>query len=1232
MSDPAPAADTPLEPPRVPAAAMPGAPATAAAAATAGAKGDVKIPLATASAPASPAANQARHNSANNSTIADSTANNNSGTVGIISDNTTVATPKPPAPAETRLNANAKSFTPSAVPPPPPPPPPMMPPAAAGGGNGTTLPPAQQPQHPPPPPPQQQQQQQQLPLHQPQPTAPKGNHYNNSSSKAVLPPPPPPSAPTAPVSAKGVPAMPNPGSKTMPMTPQYPPGMQPGKQPMMGFGPTPFPGAMPPEMMGGPVPGGYMMPQGFMPPPPGMQMPPPPHMLYGQPGGPPPQAVPGGMMWMPHPQQPNPQQPPNQPQQPGMPMNGMFPMPMAMPQMQMPPPHGQLPGHLAMPPPRPGSAGPGATAAPLSASSSFSHPPAPAAGPKAGVVPSPMPNANAQLRPPSHGQTPMLPQPQQHQQQQQHTHPLPGMMPGMPPPPGMMAYFQPPPGMMPPGMMPGPMMAPPSMQQQQQLQFQQQQLQFQQQQQQRSNTVNNSVPRQPSLTVPMPGCGNSLSASGIMLPPPPPVSNAAAAAAVTAAPGTTAAAVATAAASGATQARISVGNATLAALNSKEPPKFSCVLLSGIPAVGKTTLGRELVNSLKTDGMGWAFFSGADFLVEQQGKRSVWETTREVFDALSTRLDELLEQQRESRSIKGLVIDKNCKGIEDVYYLNALLRSKNIPFVGIVGLECADDEVLVRRMGGDDDLKEKLKFHRVIHARIVSLAKSAGMYRFVDATKSKDEVVQQLRTMVLGCCAQPPSRSIAGHQYEDSRANVMVDDYKEYSDVLTHLFKCVSNRGSQFPGSADLLLPFSTKEMTDKKTVNALKSRYGIRRKVSGNRYLLLYHEKKLYLVPPHMRAVLLMPLKAWLGTRLEGEKVGTFVLEGDLARLCHDRQKEMFLVYDACYWSEAADPASNTMLHMTFAEREAFLAGNMCNEAQAFIGADTECVVVHQPTQKMSTALDMLDSELYPSDGLVFQAVNPLHRSDHAFVWQQPSCLTVDFRVGRQTDTKASHESDVLDGNGDSRRGFLPSQSPSNRSVSAAATSGVGAAGAAAAAAATRRGSTDAFLDLPVHTFALEVYDKTEKMYVQYEDATVDVRHPDVVEGCIVTCSLVDGSPRRWLFRRLRYDVLRPIYKMDLDKLLGACLIPRAKLVSWLLSEQLVPSEIQPDGHGGAGGVGVAGGTSNIPSVPPPSYDAAAAAVGSMSKNAAPMGPMGGTNGTLFPPPPPPPPPPLRA
>ncbi|CAD2221194.1 hypothetical protein AGDE_14439 [Angomonas deanei] len=574
--------------------------------------------------------------------------------------------------------------------------------------------------------------------------------------------------------------------------------------------------------------------------------------------------------------------------------------------------------------------------------------------------------------------------------------------------------------------------------------------------------------------------------------------------------------------------RVSVGNAALAAVRSKEPPKFSCVLLSGIPAVGKTTLGRDLVNSLKEDGMGWAFFSGADFLQDVPHKRSVWETTQEVFDALSKRLDELIEQQNEKRDIKGLVIDKNCKGIEDVYYLNALLKSKNIPFVGIVGMECDKDDILIERMGGEQYLREKLKYHRVIHARIVNLAKTVGMYRPVDATKSKEEVVRSLRTMVLGCAAQPPSRGIRTHHYDESRANIMVDSFSEYCGVMNRLFECVPSRNQQFPVTTEFL-PFSVKEMTEKKRVESLKHRYGVRSKVDGQRYILIFHNEKLYLVPPHMRAVLSVPSKAWLGNKLTN--VGAFVLEGVLARLSKDRQKEKFLVYDALFWSDSDNTDANTVMRMDWNDRQECLRSHLCPENDgAFFPADTDCIIVHHLTHKMEEAVELLDSEEFTTDGLIFQPINPVLRSDHLLVWQQPSNITVDFRIGSPLD-----------------EGEETAPSPT---------------------AAGRRGSTslDPYQDLPVRSYRLEVYDKVEKEYVQYEDATVAVRHPEVVPGCIVSCNLKDEVKRGWLFKRIRYDLLRPDYKHEVDDLLNSCLVPRAKLVSWLMSEKLIPSEIQKE------------------------------------------------------------------
>lgn len=623
--------------------------------------------------------------------------------------------------------------------------------------------------------------------------------------------------------------------------------------------------------------------------------------------------------------------------------------------------------------------------------------------------------------------------------------------------------------------------------------------------------------------------------------------------------------------------RVSVGNASLAALNSKEPPKFSCVLLSGVTAVGKTTVGRELVNSLKTDGMGWAFFSGADFIGDSSTKRTVWETTKEVFDALSKRLDELLEKQQTERSIKGLVIDKNVKGVEEVFYLSALLKAKHIPYVGIIGMECADDDVLIQRKGGDPELLEKLKYHRVVHTRVVNLAKGAGLYRFVDASKSKEEVVQALRSMVLGCCAQPPR--VRPYHYEDARANSMVDNYEEYSAVMTRLCECINVRGSAFSTSLELT-PFSQKELTEKNRISALKSRYGVRRKTDGNRYFLLYMNSKMYLIPPHMRACLQVSPKAWLGSKLDG--VSCFVLEGDLTRLTKDRSTEKFLVYDALFWSELSRPSVNILMRMTWVERQAALASHLNSEERSSFPSDTSCIIVHQTTEKLSRAVELLDSEEYKTDGLVFQPTVVMHRTDHVLIWRPPSSLVVDFRVGELLETKdeTSHPTCL--------------NSPSKAPLSVATSSIPGRqvatpptptmTGQPATETGGRRTSVDAYSDLPLSVYALEVYDKFNKKYVRFESATVAVRNPDVVAGAIIACVMKDDSKQTWYCQRLRPDVLRPAYLHEVNELLSTCMIPRAQLVSWLSAENIVTPEVTHEGK--------------PPSAPPPSYGVATASL----------------------------------
>ncbi|KAF5220339.1 hypothetical protein ECC02_006643 [Trypanosoma cruzi] len=453
------------------------------------------------------------------------------------------------------------------------------------------------------------------------------------------------------------------------------------------------------------------------------------------------------------------------------------------------------------------------------------------------------------------------------------------------------------------------------------------------------------------------------------------------------------------------------------------------------------------------------------------------------------------------------------------------------------------------------------------------------MYRGIDAAKSKEEVLNALCTMVLGCCAQPPQRGIRTDLYVSSAAATMVDDHVEYCDVVTRLLELVKPPKGvvHYPGTTDYT-PFSTREMSDKNRVSAIKAYYGVRRLNDGTRHMLMYHDAKLYLIPTHLKAVLRIPEKAWLGTKLDS--IGCFVLEGDLVRLPKERNCEKFLVFDVFFWSNAGKPEENKVGPMNWADRQAFLATHMCAESKAFFSTGSDCVVVHQATLKLEEIFDLLNSAENTSEGILFQPINPAHGYDKLYVWRPPSNITVDFRIGAlrssktdtdllesdakeaATATKAAPVEEAAATNDVDNSSFshtaqqsnlqpLPAdlnQAASTLSASQCTSSTVGAGrGAHSEGHITR-------------TFELEVYDKYEKEYTQFEDCTVEVKHSDVVEGCICTCVLSDEKECTWKFQRIRYDVLRPAYKRDVTFLLEHCIIPKAKLLQWLTHEKIVP------------------------------------------------------------------------
>lgn len=580
---------------------------------------------------------------------------------------------------------------------------------------------------------------------------------------------------------------------------------------------------------------------------------------------------------------------------------------------------------------------------------------------------------------------------------------------------------------------------------------------------------------------------------------------------------------------------VNVGNASLAALRSKEPPKFVCVLLVGLPSSGKTVIGRDVVASLNSDKLGWTFFSGSDYLKEGN-KQSAWESAKDVFDALNNKLDaQLAKQSIPEERIKGLVIDKNCRGVEDLFYLSSLLKSKGVPLVGVVSLDVKDDDTLIRRMGKGEDQIEKVRYHRVIQARIIESAKVANLYRSVDATKPREAVAQAVRTMVLGCSVNPQAvRPLCWTSYCDSTCQ-MVESYEEYASVMSTLFSLAKTSSSnpqrgteRFPGFTDYT-PLSTRELSEPSKVALLRKEYSVRRKIDGTKHVCVFDGQNFYLVPRHMRAILKVNKEAWFG---QLANIGKLVLDGDLVRQIKDKAKEKFIVYDVLFWSDAQNPNVNLVRGAPWKERQERLYGSLCHESEVFYKNKNDCVICHQRSEPWEKALELLDTPDYPSDGLVLQPHMATHQT---FVWRPPQAITCDLRLGTLISAVQPEVAPVA-------APTVPTVTPTTPQK-------------------MERQASNVQVET-VKTFTVEAFDKDHRQYVRLGTETVEVRRNDVVEGCFCICGLAfesDGS-KHWVFHRARYDVACAAYKSHVDDLLANCLIPRSRLVTWLIEERLVP------------------------------------------------------------------------
>jgi adenylate kinase family enzyme len=435
---------------------------------------------------------------------------------------------------------------------------------------------------------------------------------------------------------------------------------------------------------------------------------------------------------------------------------------------------------------------------------------------------------------------------------------------------------------------------------------------------------------------------------------------------------------------------VNVGNASLHALRTTGPTKFACVLLVGMPRVGKTTIGRGLVDQLDRDSLKWAFFSGGDYLRDTPTRPAPWDTTKDVYDALAHQIDEL--QARVHDPVKGLIIDKQCRGTEELYYLTALLRSKGLHLNGVVGLVADDDTRLMERLGESDNaFREKCKFHRVIQTRIREASKAAGLWHPVDALEDQDVVVRRVRSMVLGCSSQNPHKQLSASNYHEG-LSTMVDSYETYAAVMGELTKLTRmSKPSQFPGFTSYTpVPSS---LLNKKS--AFKD-YAIRRRTDGTKYVLLYDGTAMYLVPRHMRCVFHLKTEAWLGIPLNN--VAKFALDGELVRLSKERGKEKFLVQDVLAWHEKGNSTTNLVSRMSWKERQERLKVNICGEHSAFY-SNCDIVVAHQTFVELKNAAELFEPCDYATDGFVFQ---PMHkRDDPVYFWRSPENVMVDFRLG---------------------------------------------------------------------------------------------------------------------------------------------------------------------------------------------------------------------------------------
>eukprot|EP00760_Papus_ankaliazontas_P037213 PhM_4_TR8443/c0_g1_i1/m.51307 len=427
-------------------------------------------------------------------------------------------------------------------------------------------------------------------------------------------------------------------------------------------------------------------------------------------------------------------------------------------------------------------------------------------------------------------------------------------------------------------------------------------------------------------------------------------------------------------------------------------PRPIVVLVVGDACAGKTTLCERLAKDHNL-----MVFCGAHVLNTAANQtKPEWEKRALVIESIESMIKDVYSP---NTSFRGVVIDRQGKTVDDMHYLNAMMRKNQWHLSAIYCCRVKDDAILVTRMKeresssalAEHTIAERIRASRLLVERCRELFGVPGLWHDIDCSGRLESVSKHLKNTTTSVMLAQQQGHGKSSVYPtppappgESRFLRFVDDVREYADTVSKLFRLLQkDRLNKYPGTAVGRHLNGEESAALLTTITPNESSYVFRQVRDGTPYLMFHTaSEKIYFVPRHLRCLYHVDLPVF-----KKHKLRDFVLDGELV-------SDHSANFDVYYATDCLVAQSKVCIRREWAERQKYISDCMIPAEDKFSPLSGRLTFLRQLHVTYDGLKDLVARP--NTRGIVMNRAADYHPGvdERMLCWHRPDKVCVDLRV----------------------------------------------------------------------------------------------------------------------------------------------------------------------------------------------------------------------------------------